>query len=304
MAAALLLLYGCASPIDGAECAAPRAAIAAPATGELKLISWNVHGLPFDETLGERVDRIAAEILLRRPDLVLLQEAWMDGSAERFDCRLRGEYARVPDPAGVAAGPLSYFGHRRGGLLAMVRRDSPWQLDASVVPQFVEYDAAGPLHRIFDERDGIAGKGIQRFAVGDGDRRVVVLHTHLQARYADRRYEDVRAAQIRQLLRLVEKPGGDVVLVAGDFNTSPGEPALYGALTETLRDLTATVREQCRCGTLAGARRTDAHWIDYVLARANASVTIEARADLIRNRAPRDPFSDHHGIWVEKRISR
>ena len=289
-------------PAAPVECATPRAAAPAAATGGLTLVSWNVHGLPFDGTLEARIDNISGEILRRRPDLVLLQEAWTTGAAARFDCRLRGEYEAAPDAEGVRAGPLALFGHRRGGLLALVRRDSPWKIDPAAAPRFTEYEASGSWYRVMSERDGIAGKGFQLFAVGDGAARIAVLHTHLQAQYEGRDYAEVRRAQIRQLLDHADGAGAEVTLVAGDFNTHPGEAALYGELTRDLRDLTADFHRACGCGTLAGAGRGPRHWIDYVLARPAGAVKLGSKADLIRNTAVREPYSDHHGIWMQMRI--
>ena len=300
---AALLFQLCAAGAQDIECAVPREAVAAPATGRLAVISWNVHGLPFDPSLDARLDRVAQEILRRRPDLVLLQETWITDAAERLDCRLRGEYRVVPDPDNVTAGWLGFYGHRRGGLLALVRRDSPWQLDPAVAPRFEEFRATGPWERLLEERDAVAGKGIQGFTVGDGSRRMKVLNTHLQAQYGPRTYAEVRSAQIGQVLDRAKENGADVVLVAGDFNTSPRERTLYGTLTGVLRDLTAEFRRACRCGTLAGPNRTTRHWFDYVLARAAGTAAVESSMDLIRNRAANDPYSDHHGIWLEMRIS-
>jgi hypothetical protein len=104
LAAALLLLAGCVSLTAGIDCEAPLPAPSAPATGKLTAISWNVHGLPFDQSLGGRLDNVAGEIRRRLPDVVLLQEAWIDGAAGRLECRLRGRYERVADPDGVRSG--------------------------------------------------------------------------------------------------------------------------------------------------------------------------------------------------------
>ena len=299
---AALLLFGGAAV--AAECAAPGATVAAPATGKLTLISWNVHGLPFDATREKRVDNVATEIRRLKPDLVLLQEAWLAGTAEQLDCRLRDLYERLPDAAGVRSGLLSLYGHRRGGLLALVRRDSPWKADASVEHRFTEYDASGPWYRVFEERDGIAGKGVQSFGVSDGSTRIAVLHTHLQAQYPERRYEEVRAAQIGQLLEQARQPGFDVMLVAGDLNTHAGETALYGKLVAELTDLTTDYRKACGCGTLAGAIRRETDWIDYVLARPAAAVKVAWKVEQILNSGPDDPYSDHHGLWLEMKIGR
>jgi len=302
---ALLLFFSVCAPVAAQlDCATPRAVAPDAATGRFVLLSWNVHGIPNQETIDTRIDNIAREILRRRPDLVLLQEAWMTDAAARFDCRLRGEYEVVPDGEGVRTGPLSLFGHRRGGLLALVRRDSPWKLDAKTAPRFAEFETSGPLSRVGSERDAIAGKGIQAFVIGDGSIRLAVLNTHLQSQYAPRDYADIRLSQIRQLLGEVEKTGGDATLVAGDFNTSPVESALYGELTRALNDLTAEYHRACNCGTLTGVRRRTRHWFDYVLARTAGAVKLEAKTDLIRNTGLLEPYSDHHGVWVEMRLTK
>lgn len=301
---ALLLFSLCVPVAAQTDCATPREMAPAAATGRLAVVTWNVHGMPFDGTLDARIDNISNEILRRRPDLVLLQEAWTRSGARRFDCRLRGEYQIVADGEGVDAGALSLYGHRRGGLLALVRRDSPWRIDEAVPPQFTEYEVSGPLYRLFSERDAVAGKGIQNFAIGDGEVRVAVLNTHLQSQYGQRWYTEVRQAQIWQLLEHANGRPADVTVVAGDFNTSPRETALYGELTRDFRDLTADYQRNCRCGTLAGPNRRTRHWFDYVFARSGAAVQLESKADLILNTAVREPYSDHHGVWVEMRIAR
>jgi endonuclease/exonuclease/phosphatase family metal-dependent hydrolase len=185
-----------------------------------------------------------------------------------------------------------------------MRRDSAWKLDASVEPQFVDFSVTGPWYRFFDEADGISGKGIQRIAITDGGRRVAVLNTHLQAQYPGREYAEVRSAQIDQLVGHSRQPGADVTLVAGDLNTRSDETGLYGALTSGLTDLTAEFRRACGCGTLASADRTQTAWIDYVLARVSGTMKIDARMDLIRNHGIDDPYSDHHGIWMQVDIAR
>ena len=299
-----LFLHGSASSAAGIDCETPGPVVSAAPTGTLAAISWNVHGLPLDKSLDGRVDNIAGEIRRLKPDVVLLQEVWLERIAARFDCRLRSQYQRIPDPEGVSAGLLSWYGHRRGGLLALVRRDSPWKPDGSVAPQFTEFSATAPWYRIFSEADTVAGKGTQRFGFGDGRLKVTVLHTHLQARYPGRTYEDVRLSQIRQLLTQSRQPGFDLTLVVGDFNTRASEVDLYAAMTADLKDLTADFRRACGCGTLAGAARQATDWIDYVLARSDPAVNVESQMEQIRNTGRDDPYSDHHGIWLQMRLKR
>jgi endonuclease/exonuclease/phosphatase family metal-dependent hydrolase len=306
-AAAFLLFHGCA-PVgsdSGCEAELPAAVAPAPATGTLSVISWNVHGLPFDETFERRLENVAGEIRRRRPDVVLLQEAWLEAGAARLGCSLRAAYEPVPDSEGVRSGALSLFGHRRGGLLALVRRDSPWRLDPA--PRgFEEYAVAAPWYRL-DELDGIAGKGFQSFAIGDGKRRVVVVNTHLQAQYPARgnRYEDLRLRQIEQLVAYARKgPDADALVVAGDFNTREEEKAHYGALSAAFEDLTSAFRRGCgACGTYIARDGAEGWWIDYVFARAHGG-PIAAKVDRIRNHKRDDPYSDHHGLWVELQLAR
>jgi endonuclease/exonuclease/phosphatase family metal-dependent hydrolase len=302
-----LVLQACAphGGDSGCDAAPSPRADPQPASGALSVISWNVHGLPFDASLERRVESIAGEIRRKRPDLVLLQEAWLEGDAERIGCSLRSEYERVADAERVRSGLLSLFGHRRGGLLALVRRDSPWKLDPAQ-PGFEEYAAAAPWYRL-DELDGIAGKGVQSFAIGDGARRVMVLNTHLQAQYPARgnRYEDLRMQQITQLLAHVSKEiQADALLVAGDFNTRDEESAHYGALTNAFDDLTASFRHSCACGTYIARDGAEGWWIDYVFARRVLGGKIVATVERIRNHKRDDPYSDHHGLWLELDLAR
>jgi endonuclease/exonuclease/phosphatase family metal-dependent hydrolase len=155
--------------------------------------------------------------------------------------------------------------------------------------------------------DGIAGKGVQRFAISDGERQVLVLHTHVQAQYPGRGngYEELRRAQIGELLAQAREPfRGEMVLVAGDFNVREDEAATYASLTAELDDLTAGYRHACGgCGTFDSRDGSETWWIDYVLARRGGSARL-VRVDRIRNRARDDPYSDHHGVWVELALGR
>jgi endonuclease/exonuclease/phosphatase family metal-dependent hydrolase len=306
---ALFALQGCASLGSGEHCASPEALAGNSATiaaeGRLSVLTWNVHGLPFDDSVPPRMNAIAREIRSRAPDLVLLQEAWLDVEAARLGCKLAEDYQRVPDAPGVRSGMLGLFGHRRGGLLAFVRRASPWRLDPAVPVAFTEYSQSAPWYRL-SEMDGVAGKGVQRFVIGDAGRRVVVLNTHVQAQYPARGnpYDEVRRSQLAELLREARRPmtehaEADAVLVAGDLNVRPEEAPLYGALAAELQDFTAPYRRACGgCGTFVARDGSEAWWIDYVTARAGGAARV-ARVDRIRNEGRDQPFSDHHGVWVE-----
>lgn len=283
--AAAAALQGCAS-IGFESCDAPAAVSRSSADGELRIVSWNVHALPFDGSRHQRLDSIAGEIARRSPDLVLLQEVWLAGDAARLGCRLADRYERVPGP-------------RRGGLLALVRRSSAWQVHGEA--SFEQYTARAPWYRL-EELDGIAGKGFQGFTLADGARRVAVVNTHLQAQYPARGnpYDAERLQQIRQLTAYTAKDhGADALLVAGDFNVREEETQHYQSLVNGLEDLTARYRRECACGTFVDRSGAETWWIDYVFGRRSDGMPLAASVERIRNRGRDDPFSDHHGIAVD-----
>jgi endonuclease/exonuclease/phosphatase family metal-dependent hydrolase len=283
--AALIAIQGCAS-MGYESCGEPAPVSRAAPDGELRLVSWNVHALPFDATRGRRLDNIAGEIARRAPDLVLLQEVWLEGDAARLECRLAARYEPVA-------------GRRRGGLVAFVRRSSAWQARGEA--SFERYSAAAPWYRL-RELDGIAGKGFQGFTLADGARSVAVVNTHLQAQYPARGnpYAAERLQQIRQLVAYAQKDhGADALLVAGDFNVREDERAHYAALSAGLTDLTSEYRRGCGCGTFVERSGAETWWIDYVFARRADRGPVAARVERIRNRGRDDPYSDHHGLSVE-----
>jgi endonuclease/exonuclease/phosphatase family metal-dependent hydrolase len=274
------LLLGCAtlSERPPIQCPPPGAQ-----AGDLALVSWNIHGLPFPLTrwLAQRVDNVAAQVLHCGPDVVLLQEAWFEHDAAQLERRLGVHYARVVDASAVTDGAwFGIFGFRRGGLLAFIRSQE------NVVSEFEVFADTATAIR---ELDVLSSKGMQLFVLPG--QRMTLVNTHLQAQYGPgKEYPEVRSKQIAQLLRRVEKLTGPAI-VAGDFNTDAGD-RLYGVLTGPLDDLTAGLRK--REGI------ADRDWIDYVFATRGAGVAVAGDL-LLRNVAPDDPFSDHNGIWLRVR---
>ncbi len=53
------------------------------------------------------------------------------------------------------------------------------------------------------------------------------------------------------------------VLVAGDFNTTPSETDLYAKIKNVWADLTATYREECKCGTSIDKKGPRREWIEH-----------------------------------------
>jgi endonuclease/exonuclease/phosphatase family metal-dependent hydrolase len=246
-------------------------------------VSWNVHGTPDAPRLGERLRAIARVVSARKPDLVLLQEVWRRRDAQAFEERLaRKGYAVVPVPAG---GVLM----RGSGLLGFVRARAGWRASQ---PRFHEFAAEAPDWKLW-EGDGLGDKGVQGFTLSRDDFTCEVLNTHLQAAYEPGGYAEVRRAQLAELRALAEAPEGRPVLVAGDLNTTPDEPAWQEV--GALRDLTASAREACGCGTSVQPEES-ARWLDHLLAKLPDGWDVAAEVSLLRSQRPDVPYSDHHGL--------
>lgn len=253
----------------------------------VRLLSWNLHALPWSVGAQRRLSRVAQEVLSRLPDALLFQEVWTQGDLRHLTERLGTEYR-------VVEGPDSTRLRRRSGLLVFIRQS--WTIEDVA---FQPFTASAPRWRIW-EADGLAGKGVQRVRIERGGRRLTLVNTHLQAEYGEPRYDDVRAAQIRELRDIVRQlPPTEPVILAGDLNTRPDEDAVLDGLLRDWVDLGRAFRERCGCGTQLHGDGRAGDWIDYVLARP--SLRGQARGtdfELLRNRALDDPYSDHHGLFV------
>jgi endonuclease/exonuclease/phosphatase family metal-dependent hydrolase len=254
----------------------------------IRLISWNLHGIPFLARRRERMMTALMATLERRPDIVAFQEVWGDADARQISERADAELMRTVKVPGVYSSPP-------GGLVVLYR-DAVWQV---LRHEFRHYEAHGPAWRLW-EGDGVAGKGIQHVRLLHRETRseFSLLNTHLQSQYPEynRLYERERESQIQQLAATAsEVSGGRPVIGVGDFNTLPSE-RLYGVLTTSWCDMTIKAR------AAAGKRATTYEdggggaWLDYVLGRRDPGCAFDADVRLLRNARRDDPFSDHHGL--------
>jgi len=253
----------------------------------ISLVSWNLHGVPGAPRREERMQRVAAEIARRAPDLVLLQEVWLPGDEERLVAGLAPAYRELP-------WPHKSWLFRESGLMALLRDGSAWRLAAT---RFSEFRAEAPDWKLW-EGDGFGDKGVQQLTLKSDGLVLSVLNTHLQAVYGEAKYAEVRAQQLDQLAELARAvaPSGAVV-GAGDLNTRVGSPLHASGIAAHWIDLTAELRRSCDCGT---AVRDDGRanvWIDYLLAFREAGLRVRAETvELLANAGPDDPFSDHNGF--------
>ena len=262
---------------------------------ELTLLSWNVHGAPLSRDVTARLTRIADKILDLGPDIVLLQEVWMDRQVELLRRRLGPEYQFVTPPA-----ELNGWALRAGGLLTLVGRSH--RVEGS---EFQAFTTEGSPWR-FWEGDAFGDKGVLRVdVIAAGGVPLSTLNTHLQSEYGEGRHPDVRRAQLRQLRRVAEAVGPRrLVLAGGDLNTLPDEP-IFDEVTAYWRDLTAQLRTQCQCGTRFLSDGREEGWVDYVLSRPLPPWPMEVvEAHRVRNVAAERPYSDHRGIRLRLRLRR
>jgi endonuclease/exonuclease/phosphatase family metal-dependent hydrolase len=255
----------------------------------LRVLSWNLHGVMTAPRIEERVALAADEILRRRPAVVLLQEIWRKSEAVVLEEKFEAKGYRTlltPEPGAIP---------RTAGLHAFVDGAAGWKFDADGFEAFAEN---APAWKVW-EGDALGDKGVQWFRVQGHGTAAWILNTHLQAAYEPGGYAEIRAAQLRQLTArsealLAKQP---LPLIAGgDLNTRPDEPG-YEEIAGAWQDLTRGVRNECGCGTLPGA--ADEGWIDYILARTIDGTALDARVELIVNRATDDPYSDHDGLQAD-----
>ena len=253
----------------------------------LRLLSWNVRGIPLTH-FEQRFPRIASVIAQQRPDFVALEELLTAGQFSQVRHAL--------EPLGYAACCPTHGGRiRPGGLMLLWDTTKGWSVSDVA---FVRYTRAGPWWRL-NEGDRFGRKGFLIGNARNADGRAFrIVATHLQAQYPDHHhtYDDVRLAQVQQFTAAVE--GSDAAIVAGDFNTTPADNVHRWLVTHGWRDATEGFRQRCAaaatlpCGTNIEDGKLTPDWYDYVLVRGALG---DASVELIRN-THADEYSDHEGV--------
>ena len=257
---------------------------------ELRLVSWNVHGVTGAPRRAERMSVIARAVAARRADVVLLQEVWGQDDAEVLFASLRrAGYAPVEVPGDM------HWPVRTAGLLAFVRSAAGWRAERI---QFHEFEAEAADWKVW-QGDGLGDKGALGFTLLRDGIELRIWNTHLQAAYEPAGYAEVRRKQLIELRdAMAAEP--HPTLLAGDLNTTPDE-AVLGALAG-FSELTAALRERCACGT-ALHEPASVEWLDYLFARMPEGWRIGAEVSLLRNQRPDVPYSDHQGLDAILRLT-
>ena len=275
----------------------------------LHVVSWNLHGVPIFASLrAERMQLAARRMRAMQPspDIILLQEIFFPCELDVVKDNIGDEFQMVDDmplrefppwwvPIANLAGVFMRF--RKSGLVAFVNRR--WEVVGSQFEEFRVHDYEFKLW----EGDGYACKGMHRVDLRHREHggRVTVFNTHTQA---VRRQHEIRTAQITQIAAAAYAVDAEIpVLIAGDFNVRPEEPA-YELMTGDFRwqDLTGGPIETCgaRLGYAESHREKITRRRDYVFGLSNWRWQFEGSAvEFICNLADDVPYSDHHGLNVK-----
>ena len=279
--------------------AEPPPPLVAPVT--LRVVTLNIaDGYLFTANRPERMRAIAALLRELDPDLVGLQEAFIESDRQLLLDGLRGsrltQHVRFPG-ATVGNGLLILSAHPI---------EEAW---------FHRYAASNPWYRIW-EGDWWAGKGIGLARVAlPGGGYVDFFDTHAQAGRGNPANETVRLGQMGELARFVRaaRTPGAPGFVVGDFNTRPGQPdyelAVRDAPLERAMDLPSEIDH-------IFAVRDPGYRFEVLETRELAGVTRGSGPTLFLDRAPGPgelwdmafgapedtPISDHPGYLSVVRI--
>jgi endonuclease/exonuclease/phosphatase family metal-dependent hydrolase len=225
---------------------------------QVRLATLNVWALP--EPLGHdvarRIDAIGRRIASLGLDLIAFQEVWTRDAAHRLQA------------AGTRAGLHQAWssGADTGGLLLLSR----YPIDEV---SFERFTLQGEAERVVTNLEYLSGKGFATVRVRTPAGPLVVVTTHLHARYsrsAPHQHVPHRVVQAIQMAsRVMNRP--EPVVALGDFNFSEGEPD-YQVLTQILGMDDVAVALDNRQNTTLGrnAYRNPAsigHRKDYIFAR-------------------------------------
>ena len=249
-------------------------------TMRLRVLTFNIWGLPI--ITPEREARVAAmgpAIEALKPDLVALQEVWLDEDANALAAAL--------DKAGLGYSWRSesmWVGHN--GLLIASRypiRD----IDFDAYTQGSHPNT--PWHL-----DWVAGKGLGRVRVETPVGEIDFAATHMQARYGSEDYLFVQLSQVLEAADvLATRSARWPLIVAGDLN-SPWHALPYQMLAN-------------RVGLAAAKRHLD---IDTILFRSGEDIVVQPRESHHVLTEQRDingtqmALSDHPGVLAELELSR
>lgn len=269
----MLLLLGCTDEPDPAD--------PSPTSGEVRVLSYNVHGFPSAITGDDTTARLTTLApLLNDFDVVGLQEVWDPEEAiapldAAVELELVAEWTEPVDESRVYG-----TGLRAYATGAAAEAAGAWYSTC-----YGTVDHAN---------DCLASKGWvrARLTLAEGV-SLDVWNTHLEAGN-DPLDDEARAAQVEELLAAIHDTSGDTAMVlTGDFNLASDDPEdvpLLDAITAS------GLSDACLLVDCPEPTR-----IDHVYVRDGADVSLDVSAWEIDARfvdAQGNPLSDHDPVAV------
>jgi endonuclease/exonuclease/phosphatase family metal-dependent hydrolase len=263
----------------------------------VRVATFNVWALPWRASLETeaRLDAIGAQLEAFALDIMAFQEVWTEDARRRL--------VKAGRRCDLAHAWFNEGSFSRSGLLVLSR--APY--DGS---RFESYVLRGFPHRLLQpDYHGLKGFCMLRF--GERDRGLVMVDTHLHARYVKDSLDDAhpyRVGQIVQLSAALAELRAPLV-IAGDFNMREGRPeyAVFSGLTGA-RDAAIELsrREPTTLASNAYRKLRDAsseERIDYLFARDGNGRRVRLRSlERIFDAPPAHgpaAFSDHAGLLAE-----
>lgn len=195
----------------------------------LRVLSWNVWDLPAVATNREaRMAALPDAITKLEPDLILLQELWIESDGNR----LRRALAHRGYPYAIH---LAHTAHGMTGLFV-----------ASKLPlKYKDYHpfAGGNVEHSIWHLEWLAAKGVASFTLETSLGPIEVQNTHLQAQYETDGYAAERLSQAGEILLIDQNRTELPLVLGGDFNTGAEElPRRCLTALDALNDTTPSPR--------------------------------------------------------------
>ena len=278
---------------------------------DLNVITYNVWALPVIGTkVTERIAALAGQIKMGRIgkdklrfDILLIQELWTKEEHDKIRANLPTNYHMT-----------GYF-----------------QLNPYSCNQMA-YQCSGlaiisayPLSSIKFEMYNDKGYGVDELWVAKGfgqvtihptaDITVAAFVTHTVAEFCVPPFgclsfnKSVRKAQLRQMMKIVDKSNADLIIVGGDLNAEPQDGAINIIKRHQMKDSKEDVVNEAewrspKYATYGNAKNPYSgtkkpEILDYVFYRTNTKATMGSRA--VDFQVPSVALSDHSPVWTKIR---
>lgn len=167
-----------------------------------KLISWNCCLPPWSFTRSHRLPHIVATVLKENPDLICLQEIFLERDRQYLIKRFYKE------------------GFEHSYSFQDLLLVSKHYFTSSYAAKFKVQGKKLSLAIL----DALYGKAFQVVSIQIGSNKPVITNTHLLSAYAlsGRQYQNTRLSQVNEITSYLSTTANQDLVIVGDFNFIPG----------------------------------------------------------------------------------